>query len=338
MKENHALRFALEALPHEVSGSVKLIPYKLRIEIREILLRSGKPIILIADKGPVFLGNHGRVSKLYSSDCIVMTEEMMSDTFMNMCKDSVYSYMDNINAGFLTLPGGNRVGVCGRFVNANGGMKSVRDITSLSVRIAAEHMGIGFELLKIYKKAGLDNTLIVGPPCSGKTTLLRDICRLISEDKKVSLIDERCEISGNFDVGMNTDVYLNYNKYEAIEMSVRTMSPEVVVFDEIGKRDELELVGESMNSGVKFIFSMHADSYSELCRKPQFVCLSKLAHVKYIAFLRRDYPGKPEEVLVYDENSGNYVDFDCIAGSGSLSSKPQICKTVFAYGDEAAAS
>ncbi len=337
MKENNALRYAAELLPGEVKRSIYMLKSDMRGGIREILLRTGKPVVIVCETGRFFLGNYGRAGRLYSPDSIVMSEDMMTRTFMNMCKDSVYSYMDNINSGYLTLPGGNRVGVCGRFVSVSPEMKSVRNISSLSVRIASEHIGVASKIISLYFRRGLDNTLIVGPPCSGKTTLLRDVCRSLSEDYKISLIDERSEISGEFDVGINTDVYLNYNKQEAIEMSVRTMSPEIIIFDEIGNK-EIETVGQCMNSGVKFIFSMHAEDFEELSSKPQFEKLKQAAYIKYLVFLKRDYPGKISEVYIRDEN-GCYIDNSRDLGLHRIEQAGKaISESSFAFGNEAIAS
>lgn len=318
MRIKNTLRTAIEVLPSDVKRSINMLPENVQFEIREILLRVGKPVLLTCNGNVLYLRNYGRVGELPSPDSIVMSDDMMKRTFMNMCDDSVYSYMDNISSGFLTLPGGSRVGVCGRFVSTVPGKKSVRDISSLSIRIARDYVGIADDLMFLYKKQGIGNTVIVGPPCSGKTTFLRDLCRELSSGDaenncKVSLIDERSEISGAisgkafFDVGVNTDVYLNYSKSEAIVMSVRTMSPDVIVFDEIGTEQEVLAVREGMNSGVSFIFSLHAKTETELLRKEQYKLLCKFADIRYLVFLKRENPGKIDRILVKDEDS-NFID------------------------------
>lgn len=337
MKVKNTLRSAVEVLPADVKRSINMLPENVRCSIREILLRGGKPVLLSCEGRVLYLRNYGRVGELPSPDSIVMSDEMMRRTFMSMCDDSVYSYMDNITSGFLTLPGGSRVGVCGRFVSTVPGKRSVRDISSLSIRIACDYSGLTDDLMRIYAMRGLGTTVVVGPPCSGKTTFLRDLCRELSSGVlgstcKVSLIDERSEISGAmsgktfFDVGVNTDVYLNYAKSEAIVMSVRTMSPDVIVFDEIGTEKEVLAVREGMNSGVDFIFSLHANSQSELMRKEQYKQLCDFVDIRYLVFLTRDNPGKIDRILVKDED-GNFID-NCNDGilRWSRGEKPRIQK------------
>lgn len=317
MKVKNTLRSAVEILPADVKRSINMLPEDMQSSIREILLRVGKPVLLSCEEGVLYLRHYGRVGELPSPDSIVMSDDMMRRTFMSMCDDSVYSYMDNITSGFLTLQGGSRVGVCGRFVSTVPGKKSVRDISTLSIRIARDYRGLTDALVSLYSLRGIGSTVVVGAPCSGKTTFLRDLCRELSsgalgESCKVSLIDERAEISGAvsgrafFDVGVNTDVYLNYLKSEAILMSVRTMSPDVIIFDELGSRSEVFAVRDGMNSGVNFIFSLHADSESELKRKEQYKQLREMTDIRYLVFLDKGKPGRIDRILVKDED-GNFI-------------------------------
>ncbi len=183
---------------------------------------------------------------------------------------SLYSFQDTLRQGFLTLPGGHRIGVCGEVVWDNNAVRSMRDFSSVSIRIAHEHKGIGM----IPKHS----TLIVGPPGCGKTSLLRDCVRLLSgaEQKRVALLDERGEIAASrgglagFDVGSHTDILTGCHKAVGITMLLRTMNPQWIAVDEITQTEDVHAMVQASYCGVRLLATAHADSFDDLQRRPVY--------------------------------------------------------------------
>ncbi len=274
---------AISFLPDSVRYMLSGISEEIKNEAYEIRLRSGKCIVVEGAKGTYFVGK-SRVSRIYSEDLYKLSADEISDSFNRLCRYSVYSHIDTISQCFVTLPSGHRVGICGTAVTDGERIVSVRDITSLNIRIAGEYKGCADELLKKVFKSELCNLIVAGPPSSGKTTLLRDMARQISggsvgEYKKVAIVDERCEIApvngGEHlcDVGINTDVLSGFRKAEGILCAVRTLSPHLIVCDEIGTESECSAIKSALNSGVSFALTIHASSSEELKNKPQFISL-----------------------------------------------------------------
>ena len=178
--------------------------------------------------------------------------------------------------GYITTKGGNRVGICGTAVtgtNAGHEVDTIKYVSSINIRIAREKRGCAEKLYKTCLQSGASNILIIGPPSSGKTTLLRDVARLLGSHMKISLIDEQNEISFTFrnqaqnDVGSLTDVFVGYPKHTGISTAVRVMSPRAIIADEIGSDEDLEALRYAVHSGVKLITAIHGTSYKEALKK-----------------------------------------------------------------------
>lgn len=225
-------------------------------EVAEIRIRAGRAAAVV--------DVHGETE--YCSEPFSAAE--IADVFAEICRYSVYSFQNEIAQGFVTLDGGNRVGICGTAVYKNGKIDFIKDISGLNIRIAHQKKGCADELFGRFFRQGAKSLILGGKPLSGKTTVLRELAGLLSERYRVTIIDSRNELSGSvrgtptFDIGKNTDVLCGTEKSDGIMMALRTMSPEVIICDEIANDEEA--VERCAYCGVMLIASAHAGSIAEL--------------------------------------------------------------------------
>ncbi len=242
----------------------------------EIRLRAGKPILLFGKYGYLFLKKNGETSSAADEECYKANPEIISEAFNRLCCYSVYSHIDSIVNGYITFQGGHRAGITGTaVVNHDGEITSVRDISSVNIRIARQIKGAADKITEILGNK-ISSVIIAGPPSSGKTTVLRDYIRQLSNRmNKVCLIDERQEIAcmngiiSQYDIGLNTDVLNNYPKDKGIMIALKTMSPDIIAIDEIGDKNEIKGIVKGVNSGVSFIATVHASDYDDLLKRTQ---------------------------------------------------------------------
>ncbi len=220
--------------------------------------------------------------------------------FKKLCRNSLYTQSENIKRGFISFEG-MRVGVAGRAVCEGDKLISVGDIESLNIRIPHYPRGVGEPLVAILEHYNfLKGILIYSPPMMGKTTLLRDTARILSSFpyyKRVSLIDTRGELYLPYEnCGETLDTYKFYPPHTAIECAVRTMSPEIVICDEIGGREETEALFYSSNKGVPIIASAHGESISRLLKNENINILHKTGMFSCYVGIKRDKNNK----MTYD--------------------------------------
>ena len=255
-------------------GIVKLFPprvvealgeYLKDNALQEIRLKIEKPIIITSSKGEVVLS-------------YILGREDIKYILQRISNYSLYAYEEEIRQGFITIRGGHRVGLAGECVMDNGKVKTIRNISSLNIRISKEIIGASKNIMKfILKDNKVNNTLIISPPKCGKTTLLRDISRNISNmGKRVAIIDERSEIAASYlgvpqmKVGIRTDVLDNCLKSEGLIMAIRSLSPEIIICDEIGTLKDIEALIMAFNSGVNIIVTLHGESIDDLTNRSVF--------------------------------------------------------------------
>lgn len=229
----------------------------------------------------------------------------INEIFKKLCNYSVYSFQEQIKNGFVTFLGGHRVGIASSAVLENSQITGIKEISSLNLRIAREFKNCSkniYEIIKVSSKGAL----IVGPPLSGKTTILRDLARLFSGESKVTVVDERFEIAAcnegkaQLDVG-SSDVLSGFPKSEGILRAVRCLSPNVIICDEIGTLKETKAINEALNSGVKVIASIHASSEKEILKKPQILWLLYSGAFEKIIILSSVSIGNIEKILEVSE-------------------------------------
>ncbi len=265
-----------------ISTRIKLIllqlPEHQTDNIQEIRLRANKPVIIVNEKGCSFLTDKGKLSKIFNETCIKTSPQELTDTLNRACNYSIHSSQQSINNGFITVGGGHRIGVAGTAVALDNESFNVKDIGFLNIRVSRQVFGVSEKICQYLFQNNVKNIIIAGPPSSGKTTFLRDFAYRISsgftgEYIKTVVLDERGEFSAPYlgviqnDLGLNTDVLINYKKSIGVELALRSMSPEYIIFDEICNESDLTAVKTGLNSGVKFAVSVHCGDLNDLKNK-----------------------------------------------------------------------
>lgn len=233
-------------------------------ELEEIRLRQGLAVILQYRDGVFYLNNKGEPS-LICENLFIPSAEDIKEALELISRSSIYAYQDDLAKGFITIPGGNRVGISGTAVLSGDKISGLKDITSLNYRIAHEILGCSDNIMDfILDGHHVRNTIIISPPECGKTTLLRDIIRNISNMKiKVSIVDERGEIASQsncfhgYDLGYSTDILTDCDKSQGMLMMLRSMSPQVIATDELGTDNDLDVIKKIVCSGVSVISTIH---------------------------------------------------------------------------------
>jgi stage III sporulation protein AA len=224
---------------------------------------------------------------------------------------SIYMMEEELKKGYVTIEGGHRVGLAGKVVTDNGAVKLIRDVTSFNIRVAREKRGIAAPLVPYLYNGKWLNTIILGPPQTGKTTMIRDIARLVStgvEQKsimpaKVGVIDERSEIAGcvngvpQHTFGPRLDVLDACPKAEGMMMMIRSMSPDVLVVDEIGRQEDCDAVLEAIHAGVGLIMTVHGYSPEDLRKRPSLKALLDTGSFERIVVLsNKKGPGTIQQI------------------------------------------
>lgn len=243
--------------------------------VRELRLRAGRGLYVETVEGAYFLGKDGR--KTYSEEeAYRVTEETIKGAMELLTGYSVYAFEEELRQGYFTVEGGHRIGVAGRVVAEEGHVLRMKYISFLNVRIAHECRGCAEKLYSwLYGEGRLYHTLLFAPAGCGKTTLLRDLIRLLSEKgRTVGVADERSELAAcrygvpQHDVGPLTDVMDGCSKAEAMRMLLRSMTPAVLAADEIGLPEDVLAIREAVGSGCRVLASAHGGSLTELQQNP----------------------------------------------------------------------
>ena len=292
------MEYILKCLPTQLA---KLILEHNIQKLEEIRIRANKPVILKLGQVEIVL------------NYTITTNEIIG-ILQNICNNSIYTYQNQICNGFITLPGGNRVGVSGNVVIKDGQVSNISYIYSLNFRISHQINGASDNILKYVldtENNTIFNTLIVSPPGAGKTTIIRDLAKRISNGINeinfrgldVSIIDERGEIAAMTkgitfnDVGIRTDVLDNVPKTIGIRMAVRSMAPKVIIADEIGNKDDVNIINYAICSGVKCIFTAHGSNMEDLLKNNEINKIINLQLFSKIIFLDEKQKGKIKNVV-----------------------------------------
>ena len=252
-----------------INAFTKFFPATLTETILIMGTKDLQEIRVIAEKNVAVVKNG-----LLMDTGFFISRESLEKIVQSMCRGSLYAMQANLIQGFITLTGGHRVGVCGRCISENGKITHMTDISAICIRIARAVIGAADSFMEYLECNGrLYNTLIISPPGCGKTTIIRDIARQLGSRHKVCIADERNEIAAcrngipEYDVGKFTCVMDSVPKGEGIRMLLRTMSPEIIVTDEMGERVEEQAIYHLINSGTKIVTTAHGYSEKDLLNR-----------------------------------------------------------------------
>ncbi|MDE5984107.1 MAG: hypothetical protein K2H13_02490 [Eubacterium sp.] len=259
--------------------------------ITEIRIRRNKPIIIYLKTTPYFISIGGKLVNSFSVNTILIDDESFDFITDRLCNRSYHTNMHTMIDGYITSKSGSRIGISSTAVYKDNCISSVKDINSINIRIAKEHKDCSRKILNLLYAQSTPSIIVAGAVLSGKTTFLRDFSKLLSSGfagkyRKVSIVDERCEIASGFDIGINTDVLTGYEKAKGIEIATRTLSPDIIVCDEIGNISELNAIKYGFSTGISFAVSVHMKSEKELLRNHIVNELIATGEFDYIILLK----------------------------------------------------
>lgn len=283
----------LAYLPKRIVDALEAIPQIQANKVEEIRVRLNRPLEVIASGNPSFL------------PYIVHPEDGVQ-LLNKLSNFSMYTLEEELKRGYITIAGGHRVGLAGKVILEAGKVKAIRDVSSFNIRIAREKIGIAEQLLPYIYTNEWQHSIIIGPPQTGKTTLLRDIARMISTGvarenvppRKVGIVDERSEIAGcvhgvpQLTFGPRVDVLDSCPKAEGMMMLIRSMSPDILIVDEIGREEDAVAIMEAVNAGIKLVMTTHGHSLADIRKRPTLQRVLEMEiFSRYIELSRETGPG-----------------------------------------------
>jgi stage III sporulation protein AA len=288
----------LALLPSTISDKVLTLPQDLIDRIEEIRIRTNRVLEVTARGKPYFLS-------------YTVTEEDSEQLINKLSRHSFYTLEEELKRGYITIEGGHRVGLAGKVILEGGLVKGIRNLSSFNIRIARQKLGIADSIFPYVYDGEWKHTMMIGSPQTGKTTLLRDLARMISTGVpeknippyKVGIVDERSEIAGCVNgipqlmFGPRVDVLDACPKAEGMMMLIRSMSPDVLIVDEIGRMEDGQAIQEAVNAGITLVMTTHGSSFNEVRKRPVIKDIVSLQTIERFVELRRgEEPGRVHEV------------------------------------------
>ena len=283
-------------------------------KLNEIRIRVGKAIVLCVNGKNYYLSIDGLTNN--SEKAIFADGGLIEEIIKRSCENSIYAYEQQIKNGYIVTKSGLRIGLAGEGVCIKENIKTLKNISSLSIRVPHEIKGCASKIMGLIIMYDFQNTIVLSPPGAGKTTLIRDIIYELSKNNycyNVLLVDERYEIAccydgrPTLDVGSFCDILSGVSKKYGFENGVKNMKPDIIVCDEISTQADFDAVLNASNSGVKILCSIHASSLNDIKNKPDFEKLiQNKVFSRYIVLSSRDGPGSIEGVFDQDMRCINY--------------------------------
>ncbi|NEW06222.1 stage III sporulation protein AA [Paenibacillus sp. SYP-B3998] len=307
----------ISLLPHSLRLILSRLPSNVQASVEEIRVRESRPLEISYDDRYAFLDAQGQMVKKEAEaykpthqDCISLLEQLTNH--------SLYTYEEELRRGYITIVGGHRVGLAGRTILEQGRVKQIRDVSSFNIRIARDIEGVGKAIVPFLYDPLVQNihhTLIISSPQQGKTTLVRDLARLVSRGdwgvigsaqtgRKVGIVDERSELAAcvkgvpKFDMGPRTDILDGCPKAEGMMMMIRSLSPEVLVVDEIGRPEDAIAIHEALHAGIRVMATAHGSDYEDVRLRPVLkLLMEEGVFNRYVILDRRKGEQAPFRVL-----------------------------------------
>lgn len=292
----------LALLPKKIQNQLLKVPPEFLKKSEELRIRAERPIEVMIAGEPYFVSYEVSVQDI---------EQLLS----HLSQFSLYTLEEELKRGYITIAGGHRVGLSGKVILEQGTVKAIRDISSFNIRIARQKIGVAESLIPFLYNEAWKHTLIIGAPQTGKTTILRDMARIMSigyetlkiPSQKVGIVDERSEIAGcvhgvpQLEFGIRVDVLDGCPKAEGMMMMIRSMSPDVLVVDEIGREEDSIAVLDAVNAGIKLISTTHGHTFADIKKRPFMAKL--LSHNIFERFIeiKRDNKGNRSYRILNEE-------------------------------------
>lgn len=302
---------AINGLSHEITKYLENIDKEIQGNVTEICLRVNRPLIIMTLDSIYYLSSNGIFFKELPPNPYIVSKSCIKNSLDTLTEYSIHSHRLDINAGFITINGGHRAGIIGSCVYNNNQILDVHNISSINLRVARQVSGVSINLIKDIYKYNTSSTLIAGAPSSGKTTLLKDIAKNLSNGilgyhSKVAIIDERGEVGAVYkgvpqnDIGLMSDVLDGYKKGDGISTAIRSMSPNVIIVDELSGNDDIIHLKKGIYSGVNIIGTIHASSMDDILKNEELKYLIDSNVFKNIVILSSaSEPCKIKEIIRY---------------------------------------
>lgn len=303
---------AINCLPPKLNQMLKNIPTQIKQFATEIRIRANQPLTVISNNSSYFISVTSEAYGIYNKICYVTSINEIESCFRSICEYSIHSFENEIKNGYITISGGHRIGFCGTAVLENNKIQTIKDISSINIRVARQIVGIVKDSFFNSFAEKLSNILIIGSPSSGKTTILKDLILNLANGRygkyyKVSVIDERSEISATYNgkaqnnLGYSSDIFNGYNKQDGVVYAIRTMSPQLIVCDEIGNDFDIDAIKNCCYCGVFVIATLHCNSIFDLKYKKAYELLQQKCFDYIVELEGNANPGVIKQIVSVEE-------------------------------------